>query len=83
MITTETGGIGEAVGNTAFFVPASSPAAIADALDLALSLPEKERRAMAGRARAYELQFDRTAVFDRLLARLPRSREPEFAPLLG
>jgi len=52
VITTETGGITEAVGNTAFFVPASSPAAIADALDLALSLPEKERRAMAGRARA-------------------------------
>jgi glycosyltransferase involved in cell wall biosynthesis len=83
VITTETGGIGEAVGNTAFFVPASSPAAIADALDLALSLPEKERRAMAERARAYAVQFDRTAVFDRLLARLPRSREPEFAPLLG
>ena len=83
VITTETGGITEAVGNTAFFVPASSPDAIADALDLALSLPEKERRAMAVRARAYALQFDRTAVFDRLLARLPRSREPEFAPLLG
>jgi glycosyltransferase involved in cell wall biosynthesis len=83
VITTETGGISEAVGNTAFFVPASSPAAITDALNLALSLPEKQRRAMAGRARAYALQFDRTAVFDRLLARLPRSREPEFAQLLG
>jgi glycosyltransferase involved in cell wall biosynthesis len=82
VITTETGGIGEAVGETAFFVPASNPEAIANALDMASTLSQQERAAMAERARAYALQFDRAAVFDRLLARLPvhgRHSLPDFA----
>jgi hypothetical protein len=77
VITTETGGIVEAVGDTAFFVPANDPPAIADALDRALTLSDQQRAAMAERARAYALQFDRAEVFDRLLGRLPRSRTPE------
>ena len=43
VITTETGGIGEAVGDTALVVPCSSPAAIAAALDHALTMPEADR----------------------------------------
>ena len=71
VITTETGGIGEAVGETAFLVPVNNPEAIADALDMALTLSEQERAEIAERARTYALQFDRAAVFDRLLGRLP------------
>ena len=41
VITTTTGGIGEAVGDTAMIVPVDSPGAIADALDLAVTMPER------------------------------------------
>ena len=70
VITTDTGGIGEAVGDNALIVPVEDPAAIAAALDEALSLPEHEREAMELRARDHALQFDRGRVFDLLLARL-------------
>ena len=66
VITTDTGGIGEAVGDHAFIVPVDDPDAIATAIDQALALPAEERAARAERARAYALQFDRMAVFDRL-----------------
>ncbi len=66
VITTETGGIGEAVGDHAFIVPVDDPDAIAAAIDQALALPAEERAARAECARAYALQFDRMAVFDRL-----------------
>ncbi|MFE6255883.1 glycosyltransferase [Agromyces sp. NPDC057865] len=66
VVTTETGGIGEAVGDHAFIVPVDDPDAIAAAIDRALALPAEERAARAERARAYALQFDRMAVFDRL-----------------
>src|SRR5215213_7519439 len=75
VITTETGGIGEAVGDTALIVPSSSPAAVAAALDHALTMPESDRVVMAERARTHALQFDRLMVFERLLARLPALRE--------
>ena len=81
VITTETGGISEAVGDTAIFVPANSPPAIADALDAAIALPDHERAAMAEHARRYALQFDRAQVFDRLLARLADVRQPQLTPL--
>ena len=77
LITTETGGIGEAVGHTAMIVPANSPSSIAETLDRALRLPASERTEMAERARAYALQFDRLQVLDRLLERLHRSIELE------
>jgi glycosyltransferase involved in cell wall biosynthesis len=80
-ITTTTGGIGEAVGDTAMIVPVNSPGAIADALDLALSMPSQERTRMAERAREYALQFDRTRVFDRLLERLTATTDRELSPI--
>jgi glycosyltransferase involved in cell wall biosynthesis len=83
VITTETGGIGEAVGDTALIVPSGSPAAIAAALDHALTMPESDREVMAERARRHAIQFDRTEVFDRLLARMPAARERRLAPAGG
>jgi glycosyltransferase involved in cell wall biosynthesis len=70
VITTDTGGIGEAVGDNALIVDVEDPAGIAAALDEALSLPEHEREAMELRARDHALQFDRGPVFDRLMALL-------------
>jgi glycosyltransferase involved in cell wall biosynthesis len=70
LITTDTGGIGEAVGDTALMVPVEDPDAIAAALDEALSMPEAEREVMELRSRKHALQFDRLRVFDTLLARL-------------
>ncbi|MGR0318128.1 glycosyltransferase [Agromyces sp. ZXT2-3] len=66
VITTDTGGIGEAVGEHAIIVPVDDPDAIAVAIDRALALPPEERALRAERARAYALQFDRGAVFERL-----------------
>ena len=80
VITTDTGGIGEAVGNTALIVPVEDPAAIAAALDQALDLPEHEREAMELRAREHALQFDRGRVFDALMARL--THDPTAVPAL-
>ena len=62
-------------------VPVNSPSAIADALDLALSMPSQERARMAERAREYALQFDRAHVFDRLLERLAEVTERELSPI--
>lgn len=70
VITTRTGGIPEAVGDTAIEVPHSDPAALAAALDRALALSPAEREAAAERARAYAMRFDRTAVFDNLFSGL-------------
>jgi len=70
VVTTDTGGIGEAVGDTALVVPVEDPAAIAAALDRALGLPDHEREAMELRAREHALQVDRVRVFDLLLSRL-------------
>ncbi|WP_400999299.1 glycosyltransferase [Agromyces sp. GXQ0307] len=66
VITTDTGGIGEAVGEHAIIVPVDDPDAIAVAVDRALALSPDERARRAERARAYALQFDRGVVFDRL-----------------
>ncbi|PPF29700.1 MULTISPECIES: glycosyltransferase [unclassified Rathayibacter] len=73
IITTLTGGIGEAIGEHAFVTPVDSPDTIAALLDhavLELSADDRARRAAA--AREYALQFDRRVVFDRLFARLAR-----------
>jgi glycogen synthase len=67
VITTRTGGTGEAVGDTALIVEPGDVAGLAAALDHAvLTLSEPERRRMAIRARTRALTFDRTAVFDAL-----------------
>ena len=81
VITTDTGGIGEAVGDTAMIVPVSSPEAIADALDLAVTMPIAEQTRMAERAREHARQFDRTCVFDRLLQRLAEVTERELSTI--
>jgi glycosyltransferase involved in cell wall biosynthesis len=81
VITTDTGGIGEAVGDTALIVPVDSPDSIAAALDLAITMPSLERTDMAERARAHALQFDRMQVFDALLARVQQVAVPALTPL--
>ena len=70
VITTETGGIGEAVGDTALIVPTDDPPAIALALSQALTMSPADQVSLAMRARTYALQFDRMAVFDRLMDNL-------------
>jgi glycosyltransferase involved in cell wall biosynthesis len=67
VITTITGGTGEAVGDTAVIVPAGDVQALADALDrVVLVMGDAEREARAERARAYALRFERGRVFDEL-----------------
>ncbi|MCB2176077.1 MAG: glycosyltransferase [Actinomycetales bacterium] len=75
VITTDTGGIGEAVGDCATIVPTDDPAAIAAALDEVLSLDRSQRSWRAALARAHAVQFDRTAVLDGIL------RQVEALPL--
>lgn len=72
VITTTTGGIGEAVGDTALLVDVEDPDGIASALDHAvLAMTDQQRSEAAARALRHALQFDRTAVYQRLLARVP------------
>jgi glycosyltransferase involved in cell wall biosynthesis len=69
VITTRTGGVGEAVGDTAVIVDAGDVAQIAGAIDrVVLDLSPEERQLMADRAREYAVAFDRTRVFDSLFA---------------
>ena len=77
VVTTDTGGVGEAVGEHATFVPVGDPGAIAAALDEALALSPGARAALEERARAYALQFDRGTVLDTLLARLPGGEDEQ------
>ena len=83
VITTDTGGIGEAVGDTALIVPVDSPSSITAALDLAVTMPLPERADMAARARAHALQFDRMNVFDQLLERVDKAVTPRLGGLDG
>ena len=66
VITTLTGGIGEAVGDHALIVPVNDPDAIAAALREGLALTPEQLAERASAARAYAMQFDRAAVFDKL-----------------
>jgi glycosyltransferase involved in cell wall biosynthesis len=82
VITTETGGIGEAVGDCAIFVPGQDPEAIAAALDRVCAMSAGERAEMESRARAHARQFDRAVVFDRVLELVnehPTGQLAEFA----
>ncbi|MEU8221935.1 glycosyltransferase [Kribbella sp. NPDC048915] len=77
VITCATGGVPEAVGDTALLVPQHDPAALRAVLDDVVCDWTPEQRAMAEQdARAYALQFDRVAVFDRLFARVERAAVP-------
>lgn len=67
VITTTTGGVGEAVGDTAVIVEAGNVADITAAIDrVVLDMSPEERHRMADRAREYALSFDRVRVFDSL-----------------
>ncbi|WP_371405502.1 glycosyltransferase [Kribbella sp. NBC_00662] len=70
IITCATGGVPEAVGDTALLVPQHDPATLRAVLDeVVCDWTREQRSAAEGRARAHALQFDRAAVFDRLFAR--------------
>ena len=67
VITTQTGGTGEAVGDTAVIVEAGDVQALRAALDrVVLEMPEHERRFLERRGRDHALAFDRVRVFDDL-----------------
>jgi glycosyltransferase involved in cell wall biosynthesis len=71
VITTRTGGIPEAVGDTAIEVAVDDVAGLAAAIDHAvLGLTAEQRAELALRAQRYALQFDRAMVFDRLFDNL-------------
>lgn len=76
VITTDTGGIGEAVGDCALRIGVESPEDISRALDRALTMSPAERVEWEERARAHGLRFDRAAVFERLFAGLEQD-EPD------
>lgn len=80
VITTATGGIGEAVGEHALVVPAGDPAAITRAIDRALAMSADEAALAAAGARAHALQFDRAAVLDGLLRHLPATARGAASP---
>ena len=80
VITTDVGGIGEAVGDTALVVPEADPAALAAALDRAvLGMDRAEREALAARALAHARQFDRMPVLDAILERVAEVRAARVA----
>ena len=67
VITTTTGGTGEAVGDTAIIVEAADIDGLADAMDRAvLQMSEEERLARELRSREYAMSFDRVRVFESL-----------------
>jgi glycogen(starch) synthase len=67
VITTMTGGTGEAVGDTAVIVEPGDIAGLAAAVDrVVLDMSAAERQDLEFRARARAMSFDRAAVFDSL-----------------
>jgi glycogen(starch) synthase len=67
VITTLTGGTGEAVGDTAVIVEAGDVQALTEALDrVVLEMPEHERRSLERRGREHAMAFDRVRIFDDL-----------------
>jgi glycogen synthase len=78
IITTLTGGTGEAVGDTAIIVEPADVTGLAEAVDrVILDMSAAERQEMETRARARAMAFDRAAVFDSLLLPLsPSSSSP-------
>ncbi len=70
VITTDTGGIPEAVGDCATIVGIEDPAAITAALDRVTALPADQRDLLAHRARHHAQQFDRAVVLDKILQQI-------------
>ena len=72
IVTTRTGGTGEAVGDTAVIVEAGDVGALAAAVDrVVLDMPGAQRRDLEIRARSRAMAFDRGAVFDGLFPQRP------------
>jgi len=77
IITTHTGGTGEAVGDTAIIVEPGDVVGLAAAVDAAvLEMPAEERADGERRARAHALTFDRARVFDDLFRPVLANTEP-------
>jgi glycogen(starch) synthase len=71
VVTTLTGGTGEAVGDTAIIVEPGDISGLGEALDrVVLDMDPAEKEAMARRALAQAMTFDREAVFDGLFPKL-------------
>jgi len=67
IVTTLTGGTGEAVGDAAVIVEPGDINGLAEALDrVVLDMPGAQRHDLERRARAKAMSFDRAAVFDQL-----------------
>jgi glycogen synthase len=86
VITTLTGGTGEAVGDTAVIIEAGDVQALTAALDhVVLEMPEHERRALELRGREYAMAFDRVRIFDDLfrtgLQSLPQKSAGRTGPI--
>ena len=75
VVTCPTGGITEAVGDTAVLVPARDPARLREAIDMVAGWPAETASAWSERAQEYAKQFDRTNVFDRLARRIATADE--------
>ena len=76
VITTDTGGTREAVGDTAVIVEAGDVAALRDAMDrVVLEMSAHDKQVLERRARDHAMTFDRVRVFDDLFAdRVPDVR---------
>ena len=82
VITTLTGGTGEAVGDTAVIVEAGDVAGLRDALDrVVLEMSDHDKRALEWRGREHALAFDRVRVFDDLFAPSMASHTATVTPL--
>jgi glycosyltransferase involved in cell wall biosynthesis len=69
VITTTTGGTGEAVGDTAVIVEAGDVAGLAEAVDrVVLDMSAHDKQILERRARDYAMSFDRVRVFDDLFS---------------
>ncbi len=75
VITCPTGGITEAVGDTAVLVPAHDPVRLRTAIDTVAGWPDEVISGWGERAREHAKQFDRTNVFDRLARRIATADE--------
>lgn len=77
VITTNTGGIPEAVGDCALTIEAGNTDSIRQVLEHAVyGMSQIEKQSLSARARAFAMRFDRLNVFDALMERLPDAPAP-------
>lgn len=68
IITTLTGGMGEAIGEHGRIIPPDDPASIATALEEELAMDAAEQARRSDAAREFALRFDRIRIFDALFS---------------